>query len=152
MLSISKQTTGTDRVIYEAGTISDTNLKFTIYVDKKGSLCCAAHLDGLSPLMVEVKDFTTSVFFETFIFLLCELCMQQKTMTLMMRLNNRLVGSDEAKFQGEKPILERQVIGGSLRGEQCASFQAREIVLSSSCLTTTQRKELAEYMWFEWKN
>jgi hypothetical protein len=152
VLRAIKQPRAGKRVIYEIGSQPQARngSKFTVYLNEKGEIGCAARLNSKTTLNVIAANSKASPIFDRFMYLSCELCLENDNSILSLWINNSISNSDKAAYRGNFQKITRQVIGGNLAGKQNAAFYIRELVLSNRCLTNQERSQLAEYFWLEW--
>lgn len=136
VLRVTNQPGAGRRVIYEIGRWPQTrnSLRFTIYLNEKREIGCAARLDSKKILVVVAHGSNAFPTFDHFIYLSCELCLGDERATLSLRINESITSNATVAYQGTLENLNRQVIGANLAGKRHSAFYIRELVLAHRCL------------------
>lgn len=152
VLRIIKQKGSGKKVIYELGRWPRTRYspQFTIYLNNRQQIGCAARLSSKETLDVIASSSNAFPTFDHFVYLSCELCLENGNAVLSVRINGSTINSFTIAYRGTLEKMNRQVIGANLAGKQHSSFYIRELVLAHRCLDPKERKELAKYFWLEW--
>jgi hypothetical protein len=152
VLRVTDQPRAGRRVIYEVGRWPQTrnSSRFTIYLNGKSEIGCTARLNSKKLLDVIAPSSNAFPLFDHFIYLSCELCLDDAKATLSLWINESIISNATVAYQGTLENLNRQVIGATLAGKRQSAFYIRELVLAHRCLDTKERMELAKYFWLEW--
>jgi hypothetical protein len=152
VLRVTNQPRSGKRIIYEVGRWPQTRSspRFTIYLNDKREIGCAARLDSKKILDVIAPGSNAFPTFDHFIYLSCELCLDDERATLSLRINESIFSNATVAYQGTLENLNRQVIGANLAGKRHSAFYISELVLAHRCLDIKERMALAKYFWLEW--
>ncbi|REL23929.1 hypothetical protein DYD21_20685 [Rhodohalobacter sp. SW132] len=151
ILKISKKPTSGKHTIFKAS--NDSNLpELEIYINDNGDLCSSFTAKDKVTLITRAVNFSKSKIFDSFFFFLTEICIDGDEINLYMYINNELVEHKSSIVKIIDKFFKYTIIGGNTHEHDDVDFSLREIVMSSKCLTESERSELANYFWLKWKN
>lgn len=151
IIKIIDQLYSNQRIIYQAKTDADSKNEviFTISIYKKEFFCSVKIKDD-DIFILSAGNINETGINNRYIFLSCEMTIQNGTAKISIWINNQKIGTVEQEVPDiVYTPLTKQVIGGSVEGKDSAAFFLRELILVNKCLNDDEKIKLSKYFWMQ---
>lgn len=147
MLKLINQINPGTTYLYET---AGKNSKLSLNLDNQGRLNFSLIVNDSNVYTVAIEQIIDTKYFNEFIFLSCQIGVNERYLTLSIYINSDKVKIKKFEIEHEIGILTKQVLGGNLEGKFKSSFIVRELVIANKYLSKNETFGLSKYLWMEW--